>query len=111
MPVARRERQSEIEPVVLRLSDFRRDPRLSPLSPAASCADAAGRRSRSRAVGAIPDHSDELPPQVFARYYRTDRLSAAQGAILERARPGGMAAGAARGAFLGETRSAICRQR
>ena len=111
MLVASRNRQSESEPVVLRLSDFCRDPRLSPLSLAASCADAAGRRSRSRAVGAVSDHQDELPPQIPARYYRTNRLSAAQGAIAECARPRGMAFGAARRAFLGEARSAICRQR
>src|SRR5436305_15182880 len=102
MLVAWRTPQSEFEPVALRLSDFRRDPRLSPLSFAASCADAAGRRSRSCAVGAVSDHQGKLPPQVPARYHRADRLSAAQGAIAECARPRGMAFGTARRAFLGE---------
>ena len=65
MPVGRREGQPDAEPVVLRLSDLRRDPRLSPLSSAASCAHAAGRRSGSDAVGAVSDHRDELSPQVL----------------------------------------------
>ena len=51
-----REDQPDAEPVVLRLSDLRRDPRLSPLSSAASCAHPAGGRSRSGAVGAVSDH-------------------------------------------------------
>src|SRR5437016_1370723 len=101
MPFVRRKRQSQTEPVVLRLSDFRRNPGLSPLSSSASCAHAAGGRSRSRAVGTISDHEDELPPEVPARYHRTDRLPAAQGAIFECTRPGGMACPKARGAFLG----------
>ena len=43
-------------------------------------------RSRPRAVGAVPDHTRELSAQVVARHYRTDRLSAAQGAAAVRAR-------------------------
>ena len=31
--------------------------------------------------------TSELPPQIHARYHRPDRLSAAQGAIAQRARP------------------------
>src|SRR5258707_3322033 len=105
MPVSGRDGQSDPEPVVLRLSDFRRDPCLSPLSSAASCAYATGRRSRSDPVGAVSDHRDQLSPQVLARYHRTDRLSAAQGAITQRTRSKGMAAVAARRAFPGKTRS------
>ena len=62
-------------------------------------------------VGAVPDHEAELPPQIPARYHRADRLPAAQGATAQRARPEGVAAGAARRAFLGKARSAICGQR
>src|SRR5215218_3521500 len=107
MFVGGREGQFSAQPVVLRLSDLRRDPRLPPLSPAAPCAHAAGRRSGSGAVSAVSDHGDELPPQVRARYHRTDRLSAAQGAVAECARAKGMAAGAARSPLLGETRSPV----
>src|SRR5260221_13876697 len=95
--------------MVLRLSDFRRDPRLSPLTSAASCAHAAGRRSGSGAVGAVSDHEGELPRQIPARYHRTDRLSAAQGAITQCARPDGTAAGAALRAFFGKPWPAIGR--
>ena len=58
-------------------------------------------------VGAVPDHAAELSPQILARYFRADRLPAAQGAIAQRARPVGLAAVAARGAVLGKARSAM----
>src|SRR6266850_557498 len=108
MSVGGREGQSDAEPVVLRLSDLRRDPRLSPLSPSAPCAHAAGRRSGSDSFGAVPDHRTELSPQVLARYHRANRLPAAQSAIAECTWAQGMAARAARCAFLGEARSAMC---
>src|SRR6185295_15295814 len=106
MSVGGREGQPDAQPMVLRLSDLRRDPRLSPLSPAAPCAHATGRRSRSGAVRAVSDHRNELSPQVRARYHRADRLSAAQGAVLKRARTKAMAARTTRRALLGEAWSA-----
>ncbi len=102
----RREAESVAGAVVLRLSGVRRDARLSPLSPQASRAYAAGGRSRSRAVGAVSDHAGELSAKVPARYHRADRLSAAQGAVPECARPAGMAAGTARATLLVEARPA-----
>src|SRR3954451_20485831 len=111
MSVGGREGQPDAQPVVLRLSDLRRNPRLSPLSFAASRTYAAGRRSGSDSFSAVSDHRDKLPPQVRARYHRADRLPAAQGAVAECARAEGMAARTARRAFLGEARSAAWRQR
>ena len=65
--------------------------RLSALSPCPSRAHAAGRRPRSGALGALPDHQGELSPQVLARYHGPDRLRAAQGAAPQRARRSRMA--------------------
>jgi hypothetical protein len=93
--------------MVLRLSDFRGDTRLPPLSFAASCPHPAGRRSRPRAVGAVPDYEAQLSAQIRARYHRADRLPAAQGAAPQRARSGRLAAVASRGAFLGKARAAM----
>src|SRR5262252_4471944 len=111
MSVSRRKDQSGTEPVVLRLSDFCRDPGLSPVSPATSCEDAAGGRSRSRAVSAVSDYAAQLSPQILPRHHRADRLPAAQGAIAQCAGPCGMASCTARPAFLADTRTAMCCQR
>src|SRR5258708_19911037 len=90
--------------MALRLSGFRRDGSLSPLSSAASRAHPAGRRSRPDPFGALSNHPSQLSPEILARYLGPDRLCAAQGAVSQCAGRPVMAARAARRAFLGQAR-------
>ena len=86
LPFPQRGAQHGAQPMAVRLSDFRRHDRLSPLSSRPPCPHAAGGRPRPRAVGAVPDHQGELSPQVLARPHRADRLPAEEGAAPQRAR-------------------------
>src|SRR4029077_11913452 len=110
LPLAPRSAQPVSEPVVLRLSGVRRNPRLPALSPAAPPAYAAGGRPGPRSVGAVPHYARELSAQVLARYQRTDRLRAAQGAIPQRARRAVMDGGATFTPFRGKAWAAARRQ-
>src|SRR5882757_2003091 len=88
--------------MVLRLPGVRRDKSLSPLSSAASCTHATGRRSRSDPFGAVSNHPAKLSPEILARHQRPDRLCAAQGAISQCARRQIHAPRAAGRALLGQ---------